>query len=459
MRRAIAMLVAAAAVALSTPMAVPASATPTYPLGIDVSRWQETIDWGSVKADGYGFVFAKATEGNTHDDPRYVSNRAGARKAGLHAGAYHFARPNGPTPGDVVADAIAEADHFLSVARPAASDLRPVLDMEAHGSLSRGDLISWTSAWLSEVEDAVGVKPIIYTTASFWNSYMGGTTTFASAGHPLWVAHYTNNPSPNVPAENWAGHGWTLWQWTASARVDGIEGDVAEDRYNGSRISDLKIDPSVAAPRMTAPRRPSVTRTVFKVAWSGADASGIAGYDVRYRQASARSGFGRFRRLVTDTLATSRRFSGDPGRTYCFSARARDGAGNVSAWSSERCTAVPLDDRDMKKASAGWTRRTGDDHFLRTFTVTRRRGAALRARDLRVKRVAIVADVCPRCGSFALRWNGRLIQRVSLKRSTSRTRVVVGMTVFDRVRSGTLKLVVTSRHRRVIVDGLIASPR
>lgn len=457
MRRAITVAVAAA-VALSTQMVVPASAAAAYPLGIDVSRWQGAVDWHAVKADGYRFAFIKATEGVTIDDPNYATNRAGAAAAGLHLGAYHYARPGGSTPEQVVADASAEADHFLSVARPAVSDLRPVLDLEQHGFLSDRDLISWTATWLAEVYDGVGVQPIIYTRALFWDAHLGGTAEFATAGHPLWVAHYTKADAPKLPAGDWGGRGWTLWQWTDSAVVDGIKGNVDEDRYNGKKISDLKIDPFVEAPRMTAPARRSTTRTAFNVAWSGEDVNGIAGYDVRHRRAGATSGFGGFRALVTDTSATSRRFSGDPGRTYCFSARAHDGAANTSRWSTERCTAVPLDDRDMK-ASAGWARRGDDGHFLGTSTVTKTRGATLRVRDLRVKRLAVVADVCPRCGSLVVRWNGGVVARIDLKHATSGTRRILGTTVFDRVQTGTLKLVVTSKHRRVAIDGLIASPR
>src|SRR5947209_3792835 len=63
--------------------------------GIDVSRYQEVIDWESVKAmnvEGIkmGFCFIKATEGLESEDRRFKRNWAKAKEAGLARGAYHF---------------------------------------------------------------------------------------------------------------------------------------------------------------------------------------------------------------------------------------------------------------------------------------------------------------------------------------------------------------------------------
>jgi GH25 family lysozyme M1 (1,4-beta-N-acetylmuramidase) len=39
-----------------------------------------------------------------------------------------------------------------------------------------------------------------------------------------------------MPASNWAGEGWTFWQYTSSGTVSGISGSVDLDRY---RYKDL----------------------------------------------------------------------------------------------------------------------------------------------------------------------------------------------------------------------------
>lgn len=225
-------LIAVAAPSLS----VPATAAPQYIDGIDVSHWQGNIDWASVRQDNIQFAFIKATEGTTFVDNRYATNRAGAEAAGVLAGAYHFAQPGGGT-----ADAIAEADHYIHTAGLAGRHMLPVLDLEEDNGLSTRALRRWARAWLARVEERLGVKSIIYTSPAFWHDHMGDSTWFAQDGHRLWIAHYTSDPAPLVPASNWAGKGWTIWQHSNRGSVDGIAGDVDLDRYVGTRLGPLKI--------------------------------------------------------------------------------------------------------------------------------------------------------------------------------------------------------------------------
>jgi lysozyme len=89
------------------------------------------------------------------------------------------------------------------------------------------------SAFLGRIKDQTGIKAMIYTSPSFWTNKMGDTQAFAAAGYKsLWIAHWTTNPSATVPASNWAGNGWTFWQYTSDGAVPGILGRVDLDRYN-----------------------------------------------------------------------------------------------------------------------------------------------------------------------------------------------------------------------------------
>src|ERR687885_350127 len=97
--------------------------------GIDVSNHQDRIDWSRVRADGISFAYVKASEGMTFADPKYGAHVAGANAARIKTGAYHFARPD-TRASDPVEDAHAEADFFLSIARPRSGDLVPALDLE-----------------------------------------------------------------------------------------------------------------------------------------------------------------------------------------------------------------------------------------------------------------------------------------------------------------------------------------
>jgi lysozyme len=110
-----------------------------------------------------------------------------------------------------------------------AGDLPPVLDVEVSGEQSPGVIAVAMQQWLDAVQQNLGRTPIIYTAAGFWNTALGGTTSFA--GYPLWVAEYTSNSSPLLPT---GFADYVFWQHSQSGSVPGIAGNVDLDQFNGS---------------------------------------------------------------------------------------------------------------------------------------------------------------------------------------------------------------------------------
>jgi GH25 family lysozyme M1 (1,4-beta-N-acetylmuramidase) len=236
---------------------------PTFIEGIDVSHWQGTIDWPAVAAAGKLFAYIKASEGISFVDADFAANHAQAKAAGLYVGAYHYARPDA-----TAGDAVAEADHFIDTAQPAAGELLPVLDLEDDGGLSTAALQDWVQAYLGRIHERLGVRGVIYVSPNFWKTDMGDTTWFATAGYPvLWIAHWTDAGAPSVPAANWAGNGWTFWQYTSNGTVPGISGRVDLDRYAGTDFNPVLIggnpDPS-APPDPSLGLTSSASRTVYR---------------------------------------------------------------------------------------------------------------------------------------------------------------------------------------------------
>lgn len=222
----------------------PATYQPTaYLEGIDVSRYQNTIDWWQVAGAGKRFAIMRATLGQTYADPTYATNHAGARAAGLSVAAYHYA-----TPSTDPLDPVLEADWFVQNAALLPGDLVPALDIEQNGGLSPANLQAWVATWLGQVTARLGVRPMIYTSPNFWKNSMGDTTLFADLGYTvLWVAHW-QVPSPSVPAGNWGGRGWTFWQYDNCGAVPGISGCVDLDRYNGTDLAPVTFAYSAPAP-------------------------------------------------------------------------------------------------------------------------------------------------------------------------------------------------------------------
>lgn len=213
--------------------------------GIDVSHWQCEIDdpacqieWSQVAAAGKAFAFMKASQDIDYVDPTYGLNRARATAAGLIVGAYHFADPRLG-----VADARAQADHFLATAGIASGDLPPVLDLEVTNGLTPLQLEEWARAYLERIHEQTGVRGAIYTSPNFWQNAVGNSTWFATNGYRvLWIAHWTTLPAPTVPASDWAGFGWTFWQYTSNGSVPGIVGRVDLNRFAGTDPASVSID-------------------------------------------------------------------------------------------------------------------------------------------------------------------------------------------------------------------------
>lgn len=199
---------------------------PVYPEGfdvhgIDVSHYQETIDWELVRNANLDtapvqFVFIKATEGVSILDENFNQNFYESKKNGLIRGVYHFFTPD--------EDAAAQARFFLKQTHLEPGDLPPVLDVEKIGDLSANQLKKAVKTWLDIVEAKYNVKPIIYTGYKFKLRYLNDPVFNE---YPYWIAHYY------VEKLTYKGT-WHFWQHTDCGKVNGIKGNVDCNIFNGS---------------------------------------------------------------------------------------------------------------------------------------------------------------------------------------------------------------------------------
>ncbi|MDE2100975.1 MAG: hypothetical protein KGL39_27260 [Patescibacteria group bacterium] len=185
--------------------------------GIDVSSYQETIDWAAVKQTGLvDFAYAKATEGEYEIDPQYARNKAVCLERQIPFGSYHYFHPS--------EDPKAQAYHFLHVIGSGPNDtLIPMLDVEEADGLSSHEIVNAIHAFLSVVKG----RPLIYTYYAFWNDTMKGNSEFAA--YPLWLAEYNSDAEPTMP-NGWSE--WVLWQKSRTESVNGITGSVDFDVLN-----------------------------------------------------------------------------------------------------------------------------------------------------------------------------------------------------------------------------------
>ena len=194
--------------------------------------------------------------------------------------------------------------------------------------------------------------------------------------------------------------------------------------------------------------------TSIPLHWSATPGTApVASYDVRYRRATWKGSFGSSVLWRSATAATGATFGGAAGSTYCFSVRARDTGGLVSAWTAMTCTGVPLDDRSLSRSS-GWTAGTGSAYYKHTYLRATRYGAKLVRTGVVARRIAIVATTCPTCGKVRVYWGSTLLRTISLYSATTINRKLITVKTFTSARTGTLTLRVASSGKKVVIDGL-----
>lgn len=229
--------------------------------GIDVSRWQQEIDWARVRAAGTRFAFIKATEGGDHLDPKFRDNWREAKAAGIPRGAYHFVfwcRP-----------ARDQIRWFIRNVPKEPDALPPVLDVEwnnhsrcprAAPDVARAKMREMLRAF----EAHYGKKPIIYTDINFHEDVLEGTSEFDD--YPFWIRSTAARPE-----KRYHNRPWEFWQFTTTGRVPGIVGDVDRNAFFGTEQQfaawkagrycigsrrPLNSSPRVAQPAMDKPASP-----------------------------------------------------------------------------------------------------------------------------------------------------------------------------------------------------------
>jgi lysozyme len=194
--------------------------------GLDVSDYQNDVDWATAHGAGYSFGISKATEGLGNAQATFPDNMHDMRAIGMIAGAYHYLH--------WLDDPRAQAAHFLSVYQPQKGDLPPTLDCEAvPAGVSPQMCIQQISTFLGAIEPHLfGKRMLLYFSASFPDDHLLGGSSFS--GHPIWVAAYNNDLAPPafvaLPLVK-------IWQWSDGANlpaIAGIHGNVDRNRFLGT---------------------------------------------------------------------------------------------------------------------------------------------------------------------------------------------------------------------------------
>ena len=217
--------------------------------------------------------------------------------------------------------------------------------------------------------------------------------------------------------------------------------------------STARPDGVAPKPAAASPASPWTLSTSIATTWSATDGgSGVASYDVERRSGTFDKPLGAYAIWKSATTSTSSTFNGVRGATYCVRARARDNATNVSAYTADRCTAIPLAYNQLQY-STGWGTAITTTAYAGGLRSTAHLDATVSRPSVVGKRFALVATTCAACGIVRVYWNGVYKATINLHATSTRRKQVLGLFTLSSVASGTLRLVV-GNAKPVYVEGI-----
>ena len=200
--------------------------------GVDVSVFNESIDWAALKAAGIDFAICRTGYGKSNFDENFQRNVEEAHKAGLICGAYHYSYALTPS------DAAAEAAFCKGIIERAGV----LLELPVWFSMSDADEykkrhgFEFTRNHVTNICKAFldNIAPLncgIYSNLSWLEELID----WKALGCRVWSAQYNAE-------DNFKGY---MWQYTDALQVGG-------QTFNGNILYDKDAQPQavegVAAP-------------------------------------------------------------------------------------------------------------------------------------------------------------------------------------------------------------------
>ncbi len=187
-------------------------------IGIDVSKWQQEIDWQAVKNAGVEFVMIRMGYQTDYDgecvlDPYFISNIEGAKSAGLPVGVYFYSYAKN------VNQVVLQAEWVKENLKNYKLDLPVAFDWESWNSFNTAGMSFYTinkvaNTFLDNLEKS-GYKGMLYSSKTYLEKIWYPTK------YDTWLAQYNNEPT-------YTGK-YSMWQMSNTGKVDGIKGDVDID--------------------------------------------------------------------------------------------------------------------------------------------------------------------------------------------------------------------------------------
>lgn len=183
--------------------------------GIDVSQYQQSVDFKKVKAAGIDYVIIRAGFGKyaNQKDPCFESHYKAAKAAGLKVGAYWYSYAAS------VEEAKAEAQTCINAIKGKTFEYPIYFDLEERSQFAKGRSFcdSLVKTFCNTLEHA-GYWAGLYISRSPLQQYISASV---AKRYALWVAEYGSKCN--------YGRTYGMWQYSSTGRVSGISGNVDMD--------------------------------------------------------------------------------------------------------------------------------------------------------------------------------------------------------------------------------------
>ncbi len=216
--------------------------------GIDVARYQGTIDWEKVAASGVDFAMVRVgyramISGEITPDPNARYNMQEAQKYGIKLGAYFFSTP--VTKAEAIEEAKWVADYIsqYQITYPVAYNCEGFNDPENRQyPLSKTERTDIALAFLEAIEN-LGYEAMFYASKNEMEGDAQWEVSRIEPEYKIWVAQYPEQPYPETARSTYTGT-HHMWQYTRNGQVDGVpqgvDVNIAYFGYDGT--SDAKND-------------------------------------------------------------------------------------------------------------------------------------------------------------------------------------------------------------------------
>ncbi|MCD8376477.1 MAG: glycoside hydrolase family 25 protein [Oscillospiraceae bacterium] len=196
----------------------------TSMVGVDVSKYQGTIDWDKVAASGVEFAIIRVgyrgyTAGSVNLDSQFYTNIEGALAAGLKVGVYFFSQAITTAEAKEEAQFVLSAIQGYNVTFPVAFDWEHIGTASARtDNVSRSTLTAMANTFCSTVQ-AAGYQTSVY----FYTDLGYMSYNLEDLPYSFWLCQYSTVPT--------FYYNFDMWQYSSTGTVPGISGSVDMDLY------------------------------------------------------------------------------------------------------------------------------------------------------------------------------------------------------------------------------------